>query len=515
MSRKKGKVFLAGAGPGDPDLITVKAMEEISTADCIIYDFLAPAELLKHAKPDAELLYVGKKGGSHTLPQKEIGKLIVGKAKEGKVVVRLKGGDPFIFGRGGEEAEELKRDRVDFEVIPGVTSGIAAATYAGIPLTHRQYASSVSFITGHEDEEKAESTMDWDKLAMGADTLVIFMGFKKLEENIKQMINAGRSPRTPAAMIMWGTKPFQKTAVSTLARIAAEARRKGLKAPVILVVGSVVKLRNRLKWFENKPLFGKTIVVTRSGMQASEFSKYLRKMGANVIEFPTIDIVPPSSWMEVDRAIDDLLSYDIIIFTSINGVEFFFNRMQEKGKDSRFLGNAKVIAIGPATAEALRGRGIMADAVPSEYRAEGILESIGRFSPQGKKILIPRAEVARGLLKEKLEECGARVDIVVVYKNVVPQEGFDCLKRKFEKNEIDMVTFTSSSTVSNFTRIVGKDFIKKHMKHVSIASIGPITSETIRSLGMKIDTMAKKYTIPSLTDSIVRYFQKQPREKGR
>ena len=366
---KEGKVYLVGAGPGDPGLITVKGMECLNQADVVIYDHLASAKLLKYAREDAETICAGKQHGSHTLPQDEMNKLMIEKARQGHTVVRLKGGHPFIFGRGGEEAEALAAERIPFEVVPGITSAIAAPAYAGIPLTHRKYTASVGIVTGHEDSTKPDSTVDWSKLATGVGTLVILMGVKNLAKIVEKLISAGRDPKTPVALVRWGTTPQQTTLVGTLETIVAQAETAKLKPPVAIVVGEVVKLREKLNWFEKRPLFGKTVVVTRTREQASELVARLSAAGADCLECPTIRVVPPQDWHPLDEAINALDSYDWLVFTSVNGVCFFFDRLYEKGKDVRALKDVRTATIGPVTAKRLRDFGLKSDIMPQTYRA--------------------------------------------------------------------------------------------------------------------------------------------------
>ncbi|MEW5949969.1 MAG: uroporphyrinogen-III C-methyltransferase [Thermodesulfobacteriota bacterium] len=509
---KSGKVFLVGAGPGDPGLITVKAREVLGEAEVVIYDYLASKRHLDYVPEEAERIYVGKKGGCHTMAQGDINQLIVERAGEGKRVVRLKGGDPFIFGRGGEEAEELVAAGVPFEVIPGVTSGIAAAAYAGIPLTHRRYTTNVAFITGHEDPTKEESGIAWDKIATGIGTLVFFMGVKNLPHIVENLVANGRSPETPCAVIRWGTTLKQETVVGRLLDIVQLVKEKGLKPPAITVVGEVVGLRECLSWFENKPLFGRSIVVTRTREQASDLVRRLEELGAACEEFPTIRIVPPDSWEPLDKAIKDIKEFDWVIFTSVNGVKNFLLRLKAVGGDLRSLSACKVAAIGPKTAEMLEDLYLKLDFVPSEYRAEGIIEGLKALGIAGKKALIPRAEVAREILPEKLAEAGAKVKVVPAYKTVKPEaEEAEALVKLLEGREIDMVTFTSSSTVSNFVEMLGRDRVAFLLKGVDIACIGPVTAETAQKFGIQTQVMPQEYTIDSMVQSIEAFY----RDKGK
>jgi uroporphyrinogen III methyltransferase/synthase len=505
---RKGKVYLVGAGPGDPGLLTIKAKACLEEADVIIYDYLANETFLDHADEKAELIYVGKKGGSHTMRQEDINTLIVDKAQQGLTVVRLKGGDPFIFGRGGEEAEELVKAGVSFEVVPGVTSAIAVPAYAGIPLTHRDYTSTVAFITGHEDPTKEASSIAWDKLATGVGTLVFLMGVGNLPQIAKSLIENGRSPGTPVALIQRGTVPEQKTVVGTLQDIAERAQKEGLKPPAIIVVGDVVNLREQLNWFENKPLFGKRIVVTRAREQASGFLARLNELGAACIEFPTIQVVPPKSWDALDRALMRLEGYQWLLFTSVNGVKKFFDRLEHLGMDMRELKDMKVGAIGPKTAEAVYKKGIRPDLVPNEYRAEAVLDAFGKWDVKGKKILLPRAAKAREVLPMGLVKMGASVDEIPAYQTVQPEHDKARVKGMLDKGEIDMVTFTSSSTVTNFVEMFGEERqqLKTWMAKVAVACIGPVTARTAEEQGLSVSLIPEEYTIEGLANAIVQYF---------
>lgn len=505
----QAKVYLVGAGPGDAGLITVKGKECIAAADVIIYDYLAAPALLGYARKQAELIYVGKKGGDHTLSQEEINALIVEKAKKGVTVCRLKGGDPFIFGRGGEEAEVLVAQKIPFEVVPGVTSAVAAAAYAGIPLTHRKLASSLAFVTGHEDPHKEESDIDWESLAKGIGTVVFFMGVKNLPDIIQKLIANGKSPETPVALIRWGTTPGQETVTGNLDNIVERVEKAGLKAPAIIVVGEVVKLRQTLKWFEKRPLLGKRIVVTRAREQASDLVKQLADQGADCLEFPTIKVVPADDLTPLDDAIERLPDYDWLVFTSVNGVQFFFERLFAAGKDVRVLGHVKTAAIGPATAAKLLEYGLKSDIIPKNYRAEAVVKAFRKQDLKAKKILLPRAGEARPVLPVELRNLGAAVDEVTAYLTEKVRNNADQLVQHLEEKTIDMITFTSSSTVKNFTELLPPDDFKKLIKGVAIASIGPITSETARELGFKVDVEAKSYTIPGLCEAILRFYAKK------
>lgn len=506
----KANVYLVGAGPGDPGLITVKGKECIQTADVIIYDYLASPALLKYARKSAELIYVGKKGGDHTLSQDQINDLIVEKAKTGATVTRLKGGDPFIFGRGGEEAEVLFKAGLSFEIVPGVTSAIAAPAYAGIPLTHRKLSSTVAFVTGHEDPKKEETRVNWPALATGIGTLVFFMGVKNLPLITHQLMTHGKPPDTPVALIRWGTTPSQITVSGTLDTIVAKVRAARLKAPALIVVGDVVNLRPILKWFEKRPLLGKRIVVTRARQQASDLVKRLSDLGAECLEFPTIAIIPPRDPEPLNQAVANLSIYDWIVFTSVNGVTHFFEQLFAAGRDVRALSHKQTAAIGPATAEQLRAFGLTSDIVPETYRAESVVAAFKELDLKGKKILLPRAREARPVLPVELTKMGAEVDEIAAYETLTVTENADDLIRALADKGVDLITFTSSSTVKNFKALLPSDNFQKLMQGVIIASIGPITTDTAKKLDFDVHISAEPYTIPALVDAIVQYYQKNP-----
>ena len=510
MTQSIGKVYLIGAGPGDPGLITVKGLECVKKADVIIYDYLANERLLDQRRPDAELIYVGKQGGRHTLPQDEINSLIVKKAKEGKIVARLKGGDPFIFGRGGEEAEDLVDSNIPFEVVPGVTAATAVPTYAGIPLTHRDFTASVAFVTGHEDPTKPESKVHWDKISTGIGTLVFFMGMKNLQNIVDNLVSHGRNPETPVAVVQWGTRTDQRVITGTLKDIVPRVKEGRLGPPAIIIVGEVVNLRQKLNWYESKPLFGKRVVITRSRDQASVFAEMLIDRGATTIEFPTIDVVPPASWAELDSAIQTIESYQWIIFTSANAVKYFMDRLRGLGKDLRILKGVNICTVGPKTAELLMQYGLKADLIPAEFKAEGVVAALlGGLNVKGLKILVPRAKAAREIIPDKLREQGASVTVATAYENVRPTADVDRIKKLFAENKISALTFTSSSTVHNFVEILGQKEYKTFLQGVTVACIGPVTAKTAKEYGMKIDVMPKEYTIPALVDAMVEFFKKE------
>jgi uroporphyrinogen III methyltransferase/synthase len=512
-------VYLVGAGPGDPGLITIRGKQLLERADVLIYDYLASRKLLKYVPRDAEFIYAGKRGGSkHTHTQDEINQMLVDRAKAGKKVVRLKGGDPFIFGRGGEEIEELVKAGIPFEVVPGVTSATAAATYAGIPITHRQYTSSVAFVTGHEDPTKADSNIAWDKLATGVGTIVVYMGIKNLQSITEKIIKYGRDPQTPVAVVRWASTSEQRTVVGNLANIAEVVRKNDIKPPSLVVIGEVVNLRDTINWYEKRPLFGKRVVVTRTREQASELVDLLENYGAECLEYPTIALEPVVSYEILDRAIAEIETYHWLLFTSINAVDYFFRRLFELDRDVRDLKGPKIGAVGRVTAEALVSRGIRADLLPQEFTGDGLAETLIETGVKDLRILIPRALKARETLPEALGSAGAEVTVAPVYQNVLPQSSAgehiqEDLRSVLQEKSVDMVTFTSSSTVKNFVKLLdvnSPDELQKLMTGIAVATIGPITAKTAVQFGLQVDVQPAEYTIPDLVDSIVMYFTSQP-----
>jgi uroporphyrinogen III methyltransferase / synthase len=506
-SPKVGTVFLIGAGPGDPGLITVKGLAIIRSADVVVYDYLAGQQLVQEARPNAELIYVGKKGRDHTVEQPDINQLLVTKAREGKTVARLKGGDPYVFGRGAEEAEELVAAGIPFEVVPGVTSAVAAPAYAGIPVTHRDHASLVTFITGHEDPTKEASAIDWDVLARNPGTLVFLMGVKNLPVIARSLIAHGKSPETPAALVRWGTTPAQASLVSTLKDIPEEALRRNMKAPAVLVVGSVVSLAPTLGWFERKPLFGKKIVITRSREQSKKMAQRIAELGGEPILFPTIQIDAPQDTAPLDHAIGRIGEFDWVVFTSVNGVDRFFRRFFEVRDDIRDLAGPKLGAIGPVTAAEIRKHGLKVDLLAKEFIAEGVLDMLSDEDVRGKRFLIPRAEKAREVLPETLEQRGAEVDVVSVYRTVLPDSSdIDAARDLLKSKEVQAITFTSSSTVTHFLQMLGAGDARTLLDGVVVASIGPVTSTTLRENGIPIHVEATTYTIDGLLTALVGCF---------
>ncbi len=498
----KGKVYLVGAGPGDPSLITVRGIECLKRAEVVVYDYLANEQLLTYAPAKAEHIYAGKIGGRHNQGQDEINALLVQKALEGHIVVRLKGGDPFVFGRGGEECEALYDAGVPFEIVPGVTAAIGAAAYAGIPLTHRDYTTSVTLVTGQEGKDKEESTMDWPRLAQGNGTVVFYMGVSTLRHNMGCLIEHGKDPRTPVALVRWGTTAGQQVISGTLADIADKVENSGFKPPAITVVGQVVSLREKLRWFESRPLCGKRVLVTRAADQAGEFSNMLAERGATVLECPTIRLVEPQSWDGLDKSLQQLGLYDWLVLTSGNAVRFFFERLDSLGLDARSIGACKVCAVGPKTAEVIRGFGVRADLIAKDYKAEGVIAEFANMNMDGKRILYPRADKVREVISRELGCMGALVDSPVAYCNQLPERLPPEALFALEKRAVDCITFTSSSTVQNLAKMLGEDRMVDMLKGVAVASIGPITTRTCRALGLKVDIEPVEATLESMTEAI-------------
>ena len=503
-----GKVYLIGAGPGDFGLLTLKARDVLARADVVVYDALANASFLSFAGKNAERIYVGKIADQHALKQHEINALLVAKAREGKMVARLKGGDPYIFGRGGEEAQELLQAGVQFEEIPGISSTIAAPAYAGIPLTHRDYASSVTIVTGHENPDKAQSAINWSALARSASTLVFVMGMKNLPFIVRNLLAEGLPADTPAALVYRGTTPQQRSLVSTLEQLPEEAKKHGFTSPSVIVVGKVCQLHDELNWFEQRPLFGRRIVVTRAREQASGLAARLQELGAEVIEFPTIRIDPLPDESRLDQAVAELASYQWVIFTSVNGVRFFWKALRRQGRDARALASCRLVAIGPATASALEAHGLHADLVPEKYVAEGVVDALRRQGPLDKaRFLLPRAARAREVLPEALREAHAVVDVVPCYETVPEEAPRQEVLDRILAGEVDCVTFGSSSTVENFLSLVPAAVMKEHPS-VLLAAIGPVTAQTLAQHGLAAQIQPENYTIPHLVDALIAHYGK-------
>jgi uroporphyrinogen III methyltransferase/synthase len=520
VKARRGVVYLVGAGPGDPGLMTARALELIAAADAIFYDRLIPPGALDGARADGELVYVGKTPAGTSVPQGKINERLVEAARAGKSVVRLKGGDPFVFGRGGEEGEALRAAGVEFEVVPGVTAGVAASAYAGIPVTHRDDASAVAFVTGHEDPEKEETALDWEAMARFPGTLVFYMGVKRLAPNAAALIEAGRDPEEPAAAVERGTMPGQRTVVATLATLAEAVEREGVGAPALIVVGPAVARRESLAWLERRPLHGRRVVVTRARAQASELAATLRALGAEVVELPAIRIEPRLDSDEVRQAVERIGEYALICVTSPNGAHLLLEALRAAGLDARALGGAPkneqveeeagagvsgevqartatiVAAIGPGTARALAEHGITADIVPERFVAEALVEALAPIEVEGRRALVARAAEARDVLPDALRERGATVDVVALYETVREQPDPEAVEAA---QGADYVTFTSSSTVRNLTEALGDRF----PRDARVVSIGPITSEAVRAAGLEVQVEAERHDVDGLVTALL------------
>ncbi|HEX6116804.1 MAG TPA: uroporphyrinogen-III C-methyltransferase [Solirubrobacterales bacterium] len=493
---RAGVVYLVGAGPGDPGLMTARSLELIASADVVLHDRLIPAGALDGVRDDAELLYVGKEPGEAAVEQGEIEHLLVDRARAGASVVRLKGGDPFVFGRGGEEAEALVAAEVPFEVVPGVTAGIAAPAYAGIPVTHRDDASAVAFVTGHEDPGKGESAIDWEALARFPGTLVIYMGVKRLEAIVAELIDAGRDGTEPAAVIERGTSPTQRTVAAPLSELPWSVLETGIGPPAIVVVGPVAARREAIAWLERRPLYGRRVVVTRARAQASGLAATLAALGADVVELPAIRIEPRIGSAEVGAAIEALGEYALVCLTSPNGVRLLFEEMAQRGLDARALAGTTVAAIGPGTAAALREHGLIADVVPERSIAEALVEALAGVEVEGRRALVARAAEARELLPDALRERGAEVDVVALYETVREDPDPAAIAAA---READYVTFTSSSTVTNLLDAIGDEFPAE----ARVVSIGPVTSETARQAGLTVHAEATRHDPEGLVEALL------------
>ena len=501
--KAKGIVYLVGAGPGDAGLLTLRGAELLGRADVVVYDALVNPDLLHHAPKLAEIIYGGKRSKDHALPQEELNQLLVRKAAEGKCVVRLKGGDPYVFGRGGEEAEELVAAKIPFEVVPGISSIVAAANYAGIPITHRDHCSSFTVITGHEDPTRDATNIDWAHLAKTPGTKIVLMGVERIREIAQSLVANGMDAKTPVAMVRWGTTGQQTSIEGTLATIADVVAEKKFSAPAVTIIGDVVKLRKKLNWFEQRPLFGKRIVVTRTREQASQLSKQLLERGAEVLEIPTIKIIPPTQQRELAEVLVELNSYDWLVFTSPNGVSAFFEYFFKAFEDMRDIGGVRIAAVGPATAAKLKELHLKVDLMPEEYVTKKIADAFKKFeSIENLKILLLRAEVANPELPQTLEEMGAIVDDIAVYKTVPETEDQNGAAGKLMDSGADWITFTSSSTVENFSSRFDLPALLEKFPHTKLASIGPETTKSIESLGLKPTVEAKSHTIEGLVRAL-------------
>jgi uroporphyrinogen III methyltransferase / synthase len=501
-----GKVYLVGAGPGDPGLITMKGLACLQAAEVVVYDRLASDELLALVRPDAAMIYCGKAANVHEMRQEQINQTLVDHALAGKTVCRLKGGDPLVFGRGGEEALALRQHGIPFEFVPGVTSAIAAPAYAGIPVTHRAVATSFAVITGHEDPTKPETQVEWQRLATAVDTLVILMGVGNLAAIVAGLLAGGRSPETPVAIVNWGTHPQQTTLTSTLAHIVRDAEAAGARPPSVIVIGEVVALRPELMWFDNRPLFGRTGLVTRARQQASDLSALLRQYGATPVEMPVIRIVPPDSWAPVDEALAVMESFDWLVLTSANAVTMLQAHLCELGSDVRALKGPRIAAVGPHTAAAATAAGLRVSLCPDEYAAEGLLDALAAEGLAGKRLLLMRATEGREVLPEEARAVGAEVTVVPVYQTLSTESLDPQVVEMLENRQIDFVTFASSSSVRNFVAALGPEKAQALLAGVCVGCIGPVTAATAEQLGLPPTVVPEEYTIEALVSALAAHF---------
>ncbi|MDG2303066.1 MAG: uroporphyrinogen-III C-methyltransferase [Candidatus Binatia bacterium] len=508
-----GFVYLVGAGPGDPGCLTLRGRECLRRADVVVYDYLANAQLLAHAPAAAERVFAGKHGaGPHLLEQSDINALLLEHAAAGRTVVRLKGGDPFVFGRGGEEAEALAAAGVTFEIVPGVTSALAGPAYAGIPVTHRDWVSGVTVLTGHEANGKMSSRVDWKNVATAGNTIVLLMGLTQLRANLARLLDAGLSPNTPAAALRWASRPQQVVVEGTVGSLAELAAAEGIRPPATIVIGEVVRLRDRMAWFERRPLFGRRVLVTRTRAQAGRFRELLAEQGAEVLECPVIEIrTNTAATSELERAFSALDEYDWLLFTSANGVDVFFEQLFASGRDLRALHRLRLGVIGSETGRSLQRLHLEPDLVPDDFKAEGLLAALEGHDLQGKRVLLPRAVGARTILPETLRARGAVVDEIGTYESVPPTGGAARLKNVLAGSPPDCLTFTSSSTVTSFLMLVDAHDGPGRLaiSGARIACIGPITAQTARDAGLQVEIVSDPYTVPALTNAILTAFAKE------
>ena len=501
----KGIVYLVGAGPGDVGLLTLRGAELLGRAEVVVYDALINQDLLRLAPKSAEIIYAGKRAKDHALPQDELNDLLIAKARAGKTVVRLKGGDPYVFGRGGEEAGQLAAAKIAFEVVPGISSTVAAPNYAGIPITHREHCSSYTVITGHEDPTKGEINIDWAQIAKIPGTKVVLMGVSRIGEIATQLIKHGMDAATPVAMVRWGTTGRQQSIEGTLATIANVVEKSKFSAPAVTVIGEVVKLRKHLNWYEKRPLFGQRIVVTRTREQASQLARQLAELSADVLEIPTIKIVPTDRMVDLADALLELNSYDWIVFTSPNGVTMFFESFFKAFEDMRDIGGVRIAAVGPATAARLKELHLKIDVMPEEYVSAKIVKALINYeSVDNLKILLLRAQVASPELPKDLEALGAIVDDVACYQTVPETEDVNGAAARLMEEGADWITFTSSSTVENFHARFDLPGLLKKFPNIKLASIGPETTKALTALGLKPTAEAKPHTIEGLVKALVK-----------
>lgn len=501
----RGHVSLVGAGPGDPGLLTLKAQKKIQQADLIVYDYLTNPQHLEHASRKATIIGVGRGFRHKKLSQQKINRLILKHARAGNHVVRLKGGDPFLFGRGGEEALFLKEHGISFDVVPGVTSAVACAAYAGIPMTHREHNASVTFLTGHRADDKALDTIDWNKIVSLDGTIAIYMGLYNLPHIVRHLMSAGLSGQTPVAVIEWGTLTHQRSCMAPLKDIARQVSFKKLQAPAMIIVGAVVTLSKKLNWFESLPLFGQKIIVTRMKDKSSELSTRLEGMGAQTLSMPVIEIKPIKQFGLVDAAISHLNRFDWIVFTSSYGVDAFFRRLAQKNKDARALGALKVAAVGAETGRSLKERGICVDLMPCDYQSSSLAHDLGRvINKTGlSRVLLARTDIAPPEFEQLLQKYGAKITSLVVYRTAQPPVS-SALRHRVLKSNSDWVVFTSSSSASHFVKILGSAAVKKLAKQTRFASIGPVTSKTLKSFGFTVSAEAKTYNLDGLVTALVK-----------
>lgn len=511
----KGKVYLVGAGPGDPKLITVRGLECLKDSDVVVYDRLASPRLLRHAKPGAEMVYVGKLPDRHTMKQEEINRLLVELALAGKTVTRLKGGDPTIFGRVGEEAELLQENGIEYDIVPGITSAIAVPAYAGIPVTHRDLASSLSIVTGHESPEKLDRSIYWDKVTNATGTLLFLMGVAKIGYIAEQLMKHGKPPGTPVALVRWGTRVEQETIVGTLETIEGIVKEANFQPPAVIIVGEVVHQREKLKWYESKPLFGMRVMVTRARPQASELADAIESLGGEPCEFPVIDIREPQDEPTIEAirtSLEQAESYQWLMFTSVNGVDYFFRYLRQFGIDMRRFHAARIVAVGPKTAEALAAKGLTVEELPVQFHAESLLDRVSDWLKPGDRALLPRGDLAREVLPKELRAKGVEAVEIDVYETVIADTQDDLALEWLREGGIHMITFTSSSTVTNLLEVLRRRGVKEPielLKKIPLASIGPITTKTIEEFGLHATVEAESSTLDSLLTAITAYNQER------
>lgn len=506
-----GQVCLVGAGPGDLGLLTLKGARYLQDAEVVLYDELIDRRLLELASPSCERLYVGKRGRRKSISQEQLNALLIEQARGGRRVVRLKGGDPFIFGRGGQEALALAEAGIPFEIVPGVSAASGVPAYAGIPLTHRGVSAAAILVTGEEDPAKAAPSINWERLAQIDATLVIFMGNRKLPQLSAALQRGGRSPDTPAAVIEWGTWPRQRTVVSTLGRIAEEARRQALQPPSLAIIGGVVALREQLNWFERKPLFGRRVLVTRSREQAGALQLLLEAEGAQVSLLPLLELAPPDDWGPLDQCLVRLDQFAWVVFSSPNSVDFFFARLRQSARDTRAFGRAQVAAVGQTTAERLRLQGLHPDLIPAEQSQEGLTAAFAQIPVAGREILLPASAIGRTLLAEELERRGARVHRVAAYQNRSPDPALVELPPALVEDQLELVVFASPSSVSHFCAVLGQERALQVLGRAAIACIGPTTAKAVMELGLTAHVQPQESSVPALVRAIGDYYREQAR----